>query len=93
MQSPVTQIFFSLPTIPNAIYYFLKRFLAFTSRKIYFNVSKTHRGLVDADENGYTSSKGIFAAGDIVTGPKTVVEALAFAKKVADEIDKYCLEN
>jgi glutamate synthase (NADPH) small chain len=57
------------------------------------NVSKTHRGLVDADENGYTSSKGVFAAGDIVTGPKTVVEAVAFAKKVADEIDKYCLEN
>jgi glutamate synthase (NADPH) small chain len=57
------------------------------------NVSKTQRGLVDADENGYTSSKGVFAAGDIVTGPKTVVEAVAFAKKVADEIEKYCLEN
>ncbi|MBI5818265.1 MAG: FAD-dependent oxidoreductase [Verrucomicrobia bacterium] len=57
------------------------------------NVSKTHRGLVDADENGYTSSKGVFAAGDIVTGPKTVVEAVAFTKKVASEIEKYCLEN
>lgn len=57
------------------------------------NVSKTHRGLVDADENGYTSSKGVFAAGDIVTGPKTVVEAVAFTKKVAGEIEKYCLEN
>ncbi len=57
------------------------------------NVSKTQRGLVDADENGYTSSRGVFAAGDIVTGPKTVVEAVAFAKKVADEIEKYCLEN
>lgn len=57
------------------------------------NVSKTQRGLVDADENGYTSSKGVFAAGDIVTGPKTVVEAVAFAKKVADEIEKYCHEN
>jgi len=57
------------------------------------NVSKTQRGLVDADENGYTSSPGVFAAGDIVTGPKTVVEAVAFAKKVACEIDKYCREN
>ncbi len=54
------------------------------------NVSKTQRGLVDADENGHTSSKGVFAAGDIVTGPKTVVEAVAFARKVADEIEKYC---
>jgi len=57
------------------------------------NVLKTQRGLVDADENGHTSSKGVFAAGDIVTGPKTVVEAVAFAKKAADEIEKYCLGN
>lgn len=57
------------------------------------SVSKTQRGLVDADENGHTSSPGVFAAGDIVTGPKTVVEAVAFAKKVAEEIEKYCLEN
>lgn len=57
------------------------------------NVSKTHRGLVAADENGHTSSPGVFAAGDIVTGPKTVVEAVAFAKKVALEIDRYCREN
>jgi len=57
------------------------------------NVSKTQRGLVEADENGHTSSRGVFAAGDIVTGPKTVVEAVAFARKVADEIEKYCLEN
>ena len=57
------------------------------------NVSKTHRGLVAADENGHTSSPGVFAAGDIVTGPKTVVEAVAFAKKVALEMDRYCREN
>lgn len=57
------------------------------------NVSKTQRGLVEADESGHTSSRGVFAAGDIVTGPKTVVEAVAFAKKVAVEIEKYCLEN
>jgi glutamate synthase (NADPH/NADH) small chain len=54
------------------------------------NVSKTQRGLVEADENGHTSSRGVFAAGDIVTGPKTVVEAVAFAKKVAVEIEKFC---
>lgn len=34
-----------------------------------------------------------FVAGDIVTGPKTVVEDVAFAKKVALKIDKYCREN
>jgi len=57
------------------------------------NVSKTQSGLVAADENGHTSSPGVFAAGDIVTGPKTVVEAVAFAKKVALEIDRYCREH
>ena len=53
-------------------------------------VSTKHRGLLDADESGRTSEAGIFAAGDIVTGPKTVVEAVAFAKRVADEIEAYC---
>ena len=57
------------------------------------SVSKTHSGLVAADESGHTSSPGVFAAGDIVTGPKTVVEAVAFAKKVALEINRYCLEH
>lgn len=55
-------------------------------------VDRTSHGLVDADENGRTNNPGVFAAGDIVTGPRTVVEAVAFAKKVADEIEKYCLE-
>lgn len=54
-------------------------------------VSTKHRGLLDADEYGRTSEAGVFAAGDIVTGPKTVVEAVAFARRVADEIEAYCL--
>lgn len=54
------------------------------------NVSKTDRGLFEVNENGHTSRVGVFAAGDVVTGPKTVVEAVAFTKKVADEIESYC---
>lgn len=53
-------------------------------------ISKTQRGLFEVDEKGHTSRKGVFAAGDVVTGPKTVVEAVAFTKKVADEIEHYC---
>ncbi|MCL2049141.1 MAG: FAD-dependent oxidoreductase [Defluviitaleaceae bacterium] len=54
------------------------------------NVAKTERGLFETDENGNTSHKGVFAAGDVVLGPKTVVEAVAFTKRVAESIDGYC---
>jgi NADH-quinone oxidoreductase subunit F len=36
-----------------------------------------------------TSRPGVFAAGDVVTGPNTVVEAIAGGKKVAVMIDRY----
>lgn len=49
-----------------------------------------HAGLVLVDENtGATNIKGIFAAGDIVNGGKTVVEAVARGKVAADSIEKY----
>lgn len=50
----------------------------------------TPAGLVIADENtGATNIEGIFAAGDIVNGGKTVVEAVARGKVAADSIEKY----
>ncbi|MEG1982030.1 MAG: FAD-dependent oxidoreductase, partial [Clostridia bacterium] len=52
-------------------------------------VEKTKRGLLDVDENGMTSMSGIFAAGDIVSGPRTVVEAVAFSKKAVEQIEQY----
>ncbi|MDY0040447.1 MAG: NAD(P)-binding protein [Desulforhabdus sp.] len=36
-----------------------------------------------------TSVEGVFAAGDVVTGPATVVEAIGGGKKAADAIDRY----
>jgi glutamate synthase (NADPH/NADH) small chain len=50
----------------------------------------TQRGRLQADEFGRTSESGVFAAGDVVTGPKTVIEAVAFAKKVSEKIEEYC---
>ncbi len=41
------------------------------------------------DETNQTSVPGIFAAGDDVTGPATVVEAIADARKAAQGIHKY----
>lgn len=56
-------------------------------------ISKTIRGLLNVDENGCTTKPGVFAAGDVVSGPKTVVEAIAFTKKVAEEIKRYCAQK
>lgn len=50
-------------------------------------------GLLITDEKGNTTKKGTFASGDVVTGAKTVVEAVAHAKIVAETIDEYCKNN
>ncbi len=39
--------------------------------------------------NGKTSVKDIFAGGDVVSGPATVVEAIGAAQNAAEEIDSY----
>ncbi len=40
--------------------------------------------------NGQTTRQGVFASGDVVTGQKTVVAAVAGAKMVAEAMDEYC---
>ncbi|MGL6115381.1 MAG: NAD(P)-dependent oxidoreductase [Cetobacterium sp.] len=49
-------------------------------------------GLIVTDEVGHTTKKGVFAGGDVVTGAKTVVEAVNKAKKVAESIIEFCEE-
>ena len=44
---------------------------------------------VKADENLKTSMEGVYAAGDVVTGTKTVIAAIASGRKAAAEVDKY----
>lgn len=46
-------------------------------------------GLVTTDDCGRTTRNGVFASGDVVTGAKTVVEAVMRSKKVAEAIDEY----
>ncbi len=46
-------------------------------------------GLVITDEVGRTTREGIFASGDVVTGAKTVAEAVSFSKKSAAAIMEY----
>ncbi|MDO5402034.1 MAG: NAD(P)-dependent oxidoreductase [Eubacteriales bacterium] len=47
------------------------------------------RGLLEADETGHTSRPGIFASGDVVNGARTVVEAVAHSKIVAESMHQY----
>ena len=52
-------------------------------------LNSTTRGLLQADEEGHTSRPGIFASGDAVNGARTVVEAVAHSKIVAEAMHRY----
>lgn len=47
------------------------------------------KGLLITDNNCMTTCEGVFAAGDVVHGPKTVVHAVEEAKKAAIAMMKY----
>lgn len=50
-------------------------------------------GLLVADELGNTSRPGVFASGDVVNGARTVVEAVAHSKLVAETMHKYIMSK
>ena len=52
-------------------------------------LSLGENGLLQSDENGVTARKGVFASGDVVTGARTVVEAVAFSKRVSISIEEF----
>jgi NADPH-dependent glutamate synthase beta subunit-like oxidoreductase/coenzyme F420-reducing hydrogenase delta subunit len=45
--------------------------------------------IIIKDDTGATNIKGVFAGGDVVTGPMSVIKAIASGKKVADSIHRY----
>ncbi len=56
---------------------------------------QTRYGLLITDNQGRTTKEGVFACGDVVSGAKTVIEAVVAAKIVVNSIEEYCknLEN
>ncbi len=51
---------------------------------------KTKYGLLVTDSYGHTTKKGVFACGDVVSGARTVIDAVVAAKIVANSMDEYC---
>jgi glutamate synthase (NADPH/NADH) small chain len=51
------------------------------------------RGLLIADEEGHTTREGVFASGDVTSGARTVVEAVAHSKIVAEAMHRYIQSN
>ena len=53
-----------------------------------FNVEVSRRGTIVVKDNYETSVKNVYAGGDCVFGPKSVIEALRDGRLAASEIDK-----
>ena len=51
------------------------------------------KGTLQTDDHGETTMEGVFASGDVVTGAKTVVAAVAVSKQIADNMDAYMQEK
>ncbi len=50
----------------------------------------THRGTIEVNHASMeTTMPGVFAAGDVVSGPATVIEAVGGGKRAAEAIDRY----
>lgn len=47
------------------------------------------KGLVEVDQTGRTTREGVYAAGDVVTGANTVVEAVKYTKETAEAMHAY----
>lgn len=61
--------------------------LSWNKEGLAFSVSP--KNILSVDDNCQTNIEGVFAAGDAVSGPTTVVEAMTSGKKVASAVDVY----
>jgi glutamate synthase (NADPH) small chain len=52
-------------------------------------LESNQRGLLTTDDKGQTTRPGVFASGDVVRGARTVVEAVAHSKEVAQAMHEY----
>jgi heterodisulfide reductase subunit A-like polyferredoxin len=58
--------------------------------RVFKGLKRTRRGTIQVDPISLqTGLKGVFAGGDLVTGPGTIVESMAHGRKAAISIDRY----
>lgn len=50
-------------------------------------------GTISCDKNGVTSIPGVFSGGDVVSGPATVINAVAAGERAAVNIDQYVTKD
>ncbi len=53
------------------------------------NILVSEKGRVKVDGTGATNIKGVFACGDVVSGPSNLINAIASGKKVANAVHCY----
>jgi heterodisulfide reductase subunit A-like polyferredoxin len=57
---------------------------------VFKDLKKTRKGTIQVNPISLeTGAKGVFAGGDMVTGPGTIVESMAHGRKAAISIDRY----
>ena len=61
--------------------------LSWNQEELPFNFSPENT--FNTDDNGMTGVAGVFAAGDAVSGPTTIIAAMASGRKVAGFVDSY----
>ncbi|MCL5024035.1 MAG: FAD-dependent oxidoreductase, partial [Nitrospirae bacterium] len=54
-----------------------------------FGIAPDSRGLIQVNSGASTAMGGVFAGGDMVSGPASIIEAIADGKKAASHIDRY----
>ncbi len=57
------------------------------SKKYGIEINSKNR--IKTDDEGRTTKKGVFALGDVVTGPAIIGSAISMARKVAKAVDEY----
>lgn len=62
--------------------------LSFLDEK--YQIQLTRQGLIDvSEETQMTSREGVFASGDVTTGPATVIGAVSNGRKAAEGVNRY----